>query len=77
MSRADLCDFSDAYIVMKGTIAATTPDNAKRDKSVAFENNAPFIKYVSKINNVLIENVEDLDAVMPMYNLLEYSKNYR
>ena len=77
MSRADLCDFSDAYIVMKGTIAATTPDNAKRDKSVAFENNAPFIKYVSKINNVLIENAEDLDAVMPMYNLLEYSKNYR
>ena len=44
---------------------------------VAFKNNAPFINYISKINDVKIDNGEDLDVVMPMYNLLEYSKNYR
>ena len=44
---------------------------------VTFKNNAPFINYISKINDVKIDNGEDLDVVMPMYNLLEYSKNYR
>ena len=77
MLRSDLCDFSDAYIVVKGTITVTNPDNAKRNKSVAFKNNAPFINCISKINGVKIDNAEDLDVVMPMYNLLEYSKNYR
>ena len=77
MLRSDLCDFSDAYIVVKGTITVTDPDNAKRNKSVAFKNNAPFINCISKINGVKIDNVEDLDVVMLMYNLLEYSKNYR
>ena len=46
-------------------------------KGVAFKNNAPLINCIVKINNVLIENAEDLDVIMPMYNLLEYSKNYR
>ena len=46
-------------------------------KKLAFKNNAPFISCFSKINNTLIDNAEDLDIVMPMYNLLEYSKNYR
>ena len=41
------------------------------------KNNAPFISCISKINNELTEDAEDLDIVMPMYNLLEYSKNYR
>ena len=50
MLRSDLCDFSDAYIVVKGTITVTDPDNAKRNKSVAFKNNAPFINCISKIN---------------------------
>ena len=77
MLRSDLCDYSDAYIVVKGTITVTDPDNAKRNKSVAFKNNAPFINCISKINGVQIDNAEDLDVVMPMYNLLEYSKNYR
>ena len=49
----------------------------KRNKSVAFKNNARSINCISKVNNVLIDNAEDLDAVMSMYNLLEYSKNYR
>ena len=71
MLRSDLCDFNDAYIVVKGTITVSNPDNAKRNKSVAFKNNASFINCFSKINGVQIDNAEDLDAVMPMYNLLE------
>ena len=77
MLRSGLCDYSDAYIVVKGAITVTNPNNAKRNKAVAFENNAPFINCFSKVNGVKIDNAEDLDAVMPMYNLLEYSKNYR
>ena len=49
----------------------------KKNRSLAFKNNAPFINCISKINNVLIDNTEDLDVVMPMYNLVEYSENYR
>ena len=58
-------------------ITVVRPNNAKRNKSVAFINNAPFINCISKINGVKIDNAEDLDVVMPMYNLLEYSKNYK
>ena len=75
MLRSDLCDFSDAYIVVKGTITVTDPDNAKRNKSVAFKNNAPFINRISKINDVKIANAEDQNVVMLMYNLPEYSKS--
>ena len=67
--------FSDAYIVVKGDITVTEPDNAKRNKSVAFKSNAPFINCMSKINSVQIDNAKDLGVVMPMYNLLQYSKN--
>ena len=49
----------------------------KRNKAVAFKNNAPFINCISKINGIKIDNAEDLDVVMPMYNLLQYSKNYK
>ena len=52
-------------------------NSSRKNRSLAFENNAPFTNCISKINNVLIDNAEDLDIVMPMYNLLEYSKNYR
>ena len=72
MLKSDLCNFSDAYIVMKGFTAVTNPNDAKRNKAVAFKSNAPFINCISKI-----DNTEDLDVVMPMYNLLEYIKNYR
>ena len=51
-------------------------DNAFSIKKLAFKNHAPFIKCISKINGVKIDNAEDLDVVMPMYNFLEYSKNY-
>ena len=73
-----LCDYSDAYIVVEGTI--TVKGDSKRDiktRSLVFKNNAPFISCISKINNALTENAEDLNVVMPMYNLIEYSKNYR
>ena len=77
MLRSCVHDFSDAYIVVNGDIIVTYPDDAKRNKSVAFKNNAPFINCISKINGIKIDNAEDLDVVMPMYNLLKYSKNYK
>ena len=78
MLRSDLCDFSDAYIVVEGDITLEGDNNAnKRNKNLAFKNNAPFINCISKINGIKIDNAEDLDIVMPMHNLLEYSKNYR
>ena len=75
MLRSDLCDFSEAYIVVKGNITVSRPNDAKINKAVAFKNNAPFINCISEINGVKTDNAEDLDVVMPMYNLLEYSKN--
>ena len=78
MLKSDLCDFSDAYIVVKGEVTVTGESiNSRKNRPLAFKNNAPFINCISKINNVLIENAEDLDLVMPMYNLIEYSKSYR
>ena len=77
MLRSDLCDYSDAYIIVKGTITVTNPNNAKRNKAVTFKNNTPFINCILKLNVVKIDNAEDLDFVMLMYNLLEYSKNYK
>ena len=77
MLRSDLCDYSDAYIVVKGTITVTDPDNDAYDKKLTLKNNAPFVSCISKINNTLIDNAADIDIVMPMYNLLEYSKSYR
>ena len=74
--RSDLCDFSDAYIVVK-VITVTEPENAKRNKSIAFKSNAPFINCISKLNIVQVDSAEDLDVLMLMYNWLEYSKNYR
>ena len=77
MLRSDLYDYSDAYILVKGKINATNPNNNAYDKKLALKNNAPFISCISKINGELIENTEDLDIVIPMYNLPEYGKNYR
>ena len=71
--RSGLCDFNDRYIVVKGIITVTNPNNTKINKAVALKINAPFINCISKINGVKIENAEDLGVVMPMYNLLEHS----
>ena len=80
MLRSDLCDYSDAYIVVKGIVTVIrSRDEMNRDemnRQVILKNNAPFICCISKINGVLVENAEDLDIVMTMYNLLAYSKNY-
>ena len=80
MLRSDLCDYSDAYIVVKGNINLTVNrlnqiNVDSYDQRVTFKNNAPFMSCITKIKSELIENAEDLDIVMPMYNLLEYSKN--
>ena len=77
MLRSDLWHYSDTYVCVKGTITVTDPNNnANFDRRLTLKNNAPFISCVSKINGELVQNAEDLDIVMPMYNLLEYSKNY-
>ena len=74
MLRSKLCDFSDAYIVVQGTITLEGDNDAnKQNKNLAFKTNAPFINCISKINNIKIDNAEDLDVVISMYNLLECS----
>ena len=78
MLRSNLYDYSDAYILVEGTITVT--GNHPRDRQnrpFILKNNAPFISCITRINGELIEDADDLDIVMPMYNLLEYSKNYR
>ena len=83
MLRSSLCDYADAYILVKGTItitgagddAAARPED-ERNKGVISKNWAPFIKCISKINDMEIDNAQDIDIVMPMYNLIEYSDNY-
>ena len=77
MLISDLCDNSDAYIVVEGKITVADPNNDAYDKKLVLKNNAPFTNVISKINNTLIDNAEDFDIVMPIYNLIEYSKNYR
>ena len=81
--RSNLCDHADAFILVNGTITITgdgDDDVAKtadeRDKGVTFKNCAPFIKCISRINNTEIDTAKDIDIVMPMYNLIEYSDNY-
>ena len=75
--RSDICDYSDNYIVIKGTITVEgANDRDKHNRSLILQNNAQFISCVSKINGILIDNAEDLDIVMPKYNLIEYCKKY-
>ena len=76
--RSDLCDYSDAYIVVKDsiTVEGTNPAN-RRNKKLNFRNIAPFRPCISTINKPFIENAEDFCiVVMPIDNLLEYSGNY-
>ena len=85
MLRSNLCDYSDAYISVKGTITVATlgaNNNAnnirdKRNRPLILKNNAAFVSCITRINGELIENADDLDIVIPMSNLLEYSKNYK
>ena len=85
MLRSSLCDYSDAYILVKGTVTVTAPGannganniRDKKNRPLILKNNAPFVSCITRIHGELIEDADDLDIVMPMYNLLEYSKNYR
>ena len=84
MLRSSLCDYSDAYILVKGNISVndTAADDASGSaannvsEKVKFKNCDPLINCISKINNTQIDNAEYIDIVMPMYNLIEYSDNY-
>ena len=83
MLRSNLCDYSDAYVLVKGTITVTAPGanngvnnvRDKKNRSLILKNNALFVSCITRIK--LNEDADDLDIVMPMYNLLECSKNYR
>ena len=82
MLRSNLYDYSDGYILVNDTITVTGAEGAnnireKRNKPLILKNNAPFASCITRINDELIEDADDLDILMPMYNLLEYSKNYR
>ena len=82
MLRSDLCDYSDVYILVNSTITVTANAGAnnirdKKYRKLILKNNAPLVSCITRINNELIVDADDLDIVMPMYNLLEYSKNYR
>ena len=83
MLKSSLCDYSDAYILVKGKIKikgagddAAARQADERDTGVASKNCAPFINCISDINNTQIDHCKDVDIVMPLYNLLEYSDNY-
>ena len=70
MLRSDLCDFSDAYIVVKGDITLTKTNEREiidiRNRFLAFKNNGPFTNWISNIKNVLTDNAEDLYVEIPM-----------
>ena len=81
MRKSSLCDYSDAYILLKGTITVADTSAAgasanNTNKKVIFKNCAPFTNCISEINNTQVDNAKDIDIVMPMYNLIEYSNNY-
>ena len=77
MLRSELCDYGDAYIIVEGTInVKATASTDIEEKDVAFKNDAPFTSCITKINSTYVDNAEDINMIMPMYNLLEYSQNY-
>ena len=81
MLKSSLCDYSDAYILFKGTISANNTAAAgaaanNTNKKVIFKNCVPFTNCISEINNTQIDNAKDIDIVMRLYNLIEYSDNY-
>ena len=83
MLRSSLWDYSDAYVLVSRTITITGAENDdaarrldERNKGVIFKNCAPFTDCTSEINNTQIDNAKYIDAVMPIYNLIEYSDDY-
>ena len=81
MLKSSLCNYSDAYILVEGTIAvnntaAVGADANNTNKNVVFKNCTPFTNCISEINNTQVDHAKDIDIVMSMYNLIEYSNNY-
>ena len=83
MLKSSLCDYSNAYILVKEKIAITgagadlaARQADERNNGVAFKNCAPFTTCKSDINNIEIDFCQNIDIIMPMYNLIEYSDNY-
>ena len=81
MLKSGLLDYSDAYILVKGTItvpntAVAGAAGANANKKIIFNNCAPFTGCISEINNALADNAKGIYIVMPMCNLIEYSDNY-
>ena len=83
MLKSSLCDYSDAYILVKTRITITGEGNdaaarhaGERNKGAVFKNVAPFINCKDEVNNTEIGNAKDIDKVMTMYNLTKYSDNY-
>ena len=81
MLKSILCDYSDAHILVEGTITVNNTADAgananNTNRKVIFKNCAPFTNCISEINNTQVDNAKDIDIVMPMYNLIEYNNNY-
>ena len=83
MLRSNLCDCADVYILVKGKVTvigagddAGARQGDERDKGVIFKNCAPFTKCISRINGTYIDDAQDIDIVMFMHNLIEYSDDY-
>ena len=81
MLKSSLCEYSDAYILVKGTVTINDTSAAgaaanNTNKKVIFKNCAPFTNCISDINNRQVDNAKDIDILMPMYNLIEDSDSY-
>ena len=77
MLRTRLCDYSDAYVLVKGNITVNNTADAvlaanNINKKVTFKNCAPFTNCINKRNNTQTDNAEYIDIVMRMYNVIEY-----
>ena len=76
MLRSDLCDYSDT-VTAPGANNNANNISDKKNRPLILKNNSPFVSCITRINGELIQDADDLDIVMPMYNLFEYSKNHR
>ena len=81
MLKSSLCNYSDTYILVKGTItfnntATANAEANNTNKKIIFKHCAIFTRCIIEVNNTQVDNAQDIEIVMPMYNLLEYSDNY-
>ena len=81
MLKSSLCDYGDAYLLVKRSItvpntAAVAADAKNANKKVIFKYCVMFIDCISETNNAQVDNTKDIDIVVPMFNLIEYSENY-